>query len=118
MEVMETYTPPVRHMLPMYMTVRHLFRSKQLRKILNRLAPSKTKDFCLDMETALAMALDEVSTYMTPQIAIGEGSVVFHWKWDNLSKIAKNVHGSNIVISAGGIMVQEVKHGTQRPNVQ
>ena len=90
-------------------TVRHLFRSKQLNMILHRLGHSESYDFSLEMETALAKALDEVSTYLTPQIVTGEGNVVFHSEWDNLNKTTTNVHGSNIVNSAGGIMVQEVK---------
>ena len=34
---------------------------------------------------------------------------VFHVEWDNLNKITTNVHGSNVVNSTGGIMIQEVK---------
>ncbi|KAF1387641.1 hypothetical protein PFLUV_G00082050 [Perca fluviatilis] len=30
-------------------------------------------------------------------------------EWDNLNRITSNVHGSNVVNSAGGIMIQEVK---------
>jgi hypothetical protein len=83
-------------------TVRHLFSSKQLTKILHRLGHSETYDFGLEMETALAKALDEVSTYLMPQIVTGEGNVVFHCAWDNFNKITMNVHGSNIANSAGG----------------
>lgn len=78
-----------------------MLRSKQLIKILYRLGHSKTYDFGLEMETALAKALDEVSTYLMPQIVTGEGKVVFHCEWDNLNKITTNVHGSNIDNSAG-----------------
>lgn len=90
-------------------TVRHLFRSKQLTTILNRLGHSETYNFGLEMETALTKALDDVSTHLTPQILTGDGNVVFHCEWDNLNKTTTNVHGSNIVNSAGGIMLQEVK---------
>uniref|UniRef100_UPI00358F9AD5 uncharacterized protein n=1 Tax=Myxine glutinosa TaxID=7769 RepID=UPI00358F9AD5 len=92
-------------------TVRHLFRSKQLTTILHRLGHSESYDFALELETALAKVLDEVSTYRTPQIVTGEGNLVFHCEWDNLNKTTTSVHGSNIVNSAGGIMVQEVKPG-------
>ncbi len=37
----------------------------------------------------------------------GEGNSVFHSEWDNLNKITSNIHGSNVVNSAGGIMIQE-----------
>lgn len=100
------------------MTVRHLFRSKQLTTILNRLGHSESYDFGLEMETALAKALDEVSTHLTPQIVKGEGNIVFHCEWDNLNKTTTNVHGTNIVNSAGGIMVQEVKPEFENPNVR
>ena len=99
-------------------TIRHLFRSKQLTMILNRLGHSESYDFGLELETALAKALDEVSTYLTPQIVTGEGNIVFHSEWDNLNKITTNVHGSNIVNSAGGIMVQEVKPGFESSKVR
>ena len=62
----------------------------------------------------MAKALDEVSTYLTPQIITGEGNGLFHCEWDNLNKILTNVHGSNVVNSAGGIMVQETKPGFER----
>ena len=99
-------------------TVRHLFRSKQLTMINNRLGHSETYSFGLELETALAKALDEVSTYPTPTIVTGEGNLVFHCEWDNLNKTTTNVIGNNIVNSAGGIMVQEVKPGTQIENVR
>ena len=92
-------------------TVRHLYRSKQLTTILSRLGHCETYDFGLELETALAKALDEVSTSLTPQIITGEGNEVFHLEWDNMNKITTNIHGSNVVNSTGGIMIQEVKPG-------
>ena len=92
-------------------TVRHLYRSKQLTTILSRLGHCETYDFGLEIETALAKALDEVSTTLTPQIVTGEGNEVFHLEWDNLNKITTNIHGSNVVNSTGGIMIQELKPG-------
>ena len=56
-------------------------------------------------------ALDETSTLLTPQIVKGKGNILFHSEWDNLNKILTNVHGHNVVNSAGGIMVQEVATG-------
>ena len=92
-------------------SVTHLFRSKCLTTILHRLGHSESYDFRLELETALAKAQDEVSTYLTPQIVTGEGNVVFHCEWDNLNKTTTNVHGNNIVNRAGGIMLQEIKPG-------
>uniref|UniRef100_UPI00358F5BAA uncharacterized protein n=1 Tax=Myxine glutinosa TaxID=7769 RepID=UPI00358F5BAA len=90
-------------------TLRHLYRSKQLTTILSRLGHSETYDFSMELETAMAKAFDEISTHLTPQIITGEGNTVFHSEWDNLNRITTNVHGSNVVNSAGGIMIQEVK---------
>ncbi len=36
-------------------------------------------------------------------------TLFFHSEWDNLNRITTNVHGSNVVNRAGGIMIQEVK---------
>ena len=62
----------------------------------------------MELETALTEALDKVSSSLTPQVATGEDNEVFHVEWDNLNKIT-NVHGSDVVNSTGGIMIQEVK---------
>ena len=86
-------------------TIRHLYRSKQLTTILGRLGHCESYDFGLELETALAKALDEASTSLTPQIVTGAGNQVFHLEWDNLNKILSNMHGSNVVNSTGGIMI-------------
>ena len=92
-------------------TVRHLYRSKQLTTILSRLGHCETYDFGLELETTVAKALDGVSSSLTPQILTGEGNAVFHLEWDNLNKITTNIRGSNMVNSAAGIMIQEVRPG-------
>ena len=69
------------------MTVRHLFCSKQLTKILNLLGHSESYNFGLELETALAKALDEVSNFLTHQIVTGEGNELFDCEWDNLNEI-------------------------------
>ena len=68
--------------------------------------------FGIELETAMAYALEEADTYLTPQIVSGESNEVFHNEWDNLNKILTNVKGSNVVNSAAGIMLQEVKGHT------
>ena len=67
--------------------------------------------FGLELETAISKALDEASTYLTPRIVTGENNAVFHGEWDNLNKITTNVTGNNVVNSAAGIMLQEIKPG-------
>ena len=93
------------------MTVRHLYRSKHLATILSRLGHCESYDFGLELETAMAKALDETSTLLTPHIVKGEGNVLFRSEWDNLNKILTNGHEHNVVNFAGGIMVQEVATG-------
>ncbi len=65
----------------------------------------------------MAKAFDDISTQLTPQIITGEGNTVFHSEWDNLNRITTNVHGSNVVNSAGGIMIQEVKESHVSTNL-
>ncbi len=96
-------------------SVRHLYRSKVLTTILNRLGHCETHDFSLELEAALAKAIDHASSSLTTQIVTGAGNDVFHCEWDNLNKITTNIHGSNIVNSTGGIMIQEVKAGYDGP---
>ena len=82
----------------------------RLTTILYRLGHSKTYNYSLELETAMAKALDECSTHLTPQIITGEQNIVIHSEWENLNKIT-NIHGSNMVNSAGGIMKQKVEEG-------
>ena len=88
-------------------TIRHMYRSKQLTTILNKLGHCEPYDFGLELETAIAEAVEAESTFLTPNIVCGEGSAVFHNEWDNLNRITTNVHGSNVVNCAAGIMIQE-----------
>ena len=60
----------------------------------------------------MAYALEEANTYLTSQIVSGETNKVFHNQLDNLNKILTNVTRSNVVNSAAGIMLQEVKGDT------
>ena len=69
----------------------------------------------LEVETALTEALDNTITHLTFHIVIGDSNLVFYSEWDNLNKITTNLTGSNVVNSAAGIMLQEVKHGLQSP---
>ena len=87
-------------------TIRHLYHSKQLTSILHKPGHSESYDFGLELETAMTKAITEVSTYLAPQITC-EANVVFHCEWDNLNKITTNVHGSNVVNSAGGIIIRK-----------
>ena len=56
------------------MTIRHLYRSKQLTTILNHLCHCESHSFGIELETAMAYALEEANTYLTPQIVSGESN--------------------------------------------
>ena len=77
----------------------------QLTTILYRRGHSKCYDFGLELETVLAKAQVEVSTYLMPQIMTGESNIVFHCESDTLNRTTANAHGNNIVNIAGGIML-------------
>ena len=64
-------------------------------------------DVGLELESAMAKTLADAFTNLTSQILRGEGNVIFHAEWDNLYKILTNVHGSNVINSAGGIVIKE-----------
>ena len=53
-----------------------------------------------------------MSTLLTPQIVTGDDNIVVHNEWDNLNKITTSIHGSNVVNSAGGIIIQKRKLGS------
>ena len=48
-------------------TIRHMYRSKKLTIILNKLGHCESYDFGLELETAMAKAIDEVSTCQHPR---------------------------------------------------
>lgn len=94
-------------------SIRHLYRSKQLTNILFRLGHCESYEFSLDLEYAQAKVINEASSLLTPKILTGESNILFHSEWDNLNKIMTNIHGCNVVNSAGGIMIQEVSLSPQ-----
>ena len=98
-------------------TLRHLYRSKLLTTILNRLGQCESCDVGLELETALAKAIGEASTKLTPQIILGDRNEVYHMEWDNLNVLTTSIHGSNVVNSPGGIMIQKIKSGEDVDNM-
>ena len=98
----------VKHFL-ICMTIHRLYRSKQLTTILNRLCHCESYSFRIELETAMAYALEKSNTYFVSQNVSWESNEVFHNEWDNLNKMITNVTGSNVFNSAAGVMLQEVK---------
>lgn len=75
----------------------------------------ETYDFGLELEATLVKAFGEVSISFTPQVITGEFIDMFYLQWDSMNKIT-NINGLNVVNSAGGIMIQEVKPGFDATN--
>ena len=91
------------------MTIRHLYRSKQLTTLLNRLGHHESHSFSAELETAIAKALDQTSTLLTPQI-VRDPDVpsIFHSEFDNFDQLVNTMSGTDSVHTAHGIMQQEV----------
>lgn len=91
------------------MTIRHLYRSKQLTTLLNRLGHCESHSFSAELETSIAKALDQSSSLLTPQI-VREPDVpsIFHSEFDNFDQLVNTMSGTDSVHTAHGIMLQEV----------
>ena len=93
----------------MYFFVDFFFLCKINLLLKKRLGQCESYDFGLELETVLAKAIAEVSTKLTPQIIPGDRNEVYHMEWDNLNVLTTTIHGSNVVNSIGGIMIQGIK---------
>ena len=100
-----------------YHTASSLSKQAIITTILNRLGQCESYDVGLELETALAKAIGEVSTKLTSQIILGDRNEVYHMEWDNLNVLTTSIHGSNVVNSTGGIMIQEIKPGVDVDNM-
>ena len=87
-------------------TLLHLYRSKQLTTILNCACLCESYSFGIELETAMANALEETSTYLIPQIDSGDCNEVFHSGWDNMNKSLTNLTGFDVANSTSGLMLQ------------
>ncbi len=87
------------------MTLRHLFRSAELTTILNRFGHCENYSFSLELETALASALQETSNILSVQIVRNPPlPSVFHSDFDNFDQNTE----SGSIHTSHGIMLQEV----------
>lgn len=75
-------------------SVHHLYLSKQLTTILQKLGHYELYYFGLELQTAMAKTTDEVSTFLSLAIITGDGKEGLHSGWNSLNKITTNVHGS------------------------
>ena len=102
------------------LTLRHMFRSKQLLTILNRLGQCESYSFAVELETAIATVLEQKSSLLNANIVKGPGNIVFHSEWDNFDKLLTGIHGRPSVHTAAGIMLQEAtgSHSTAEDSTQ
>ena len=87
------------------MTLRHMFRSAELITLISRLGHSESYSYSLELETALAIMVQQSSNMLTSQIIRNPtGGSLFHSDFDNFDKFT----ATGSVHTAHGIMLQEV----------
>ena len=98
------------------MTLRHMFRSKELITLLNRFGHCENYSFSLELETAIAKSVQLSSSMLSPEIVQQPaGKFVFHSEFDNFDKFVNDPFGSGIVNTAHGIMLQEISNCNLEP---
>ena len=98
----------LKHIL-LCMTLRHLFRSKELITLINRFGHCENHSYSLELETAMAKAVEESSSMLSNQIICHpSGPSVFHSEFDNFDQFVNDLSGKGSVHTAHGIMLQEV----------
>ena len=91
------------------MTIRHLFRSAVFITLMNKLVHSENYSFVLELETAIATALQQASSLLSVQIVrIPSCFSTFHSDFDNFDAFVNDLTGSGSVHRAHGIMLQEL----------
>ena len=106
------------------MTLRHLYRSKELTTLINRFGHCENYDFSVEVETAIAKAVDQMSSLLTTQIIRHpQLPSLFHSEFDNFDQLVSNLSGQGSVHTAHGIMLQEIhgpveEHGGTVPDFQ
>lgn len=92
------------------MSVRHLFRSKELTTILNRFGHAENYSFIVELETAISYQIDKSSSLLTEQIIRNPTTAsLFHSDFDNFDQYVNDVKGAGSIHTAHGIMLQEVE---------
>ncbi len=86
------------------MTLRHMFRSKELLTLMNKFGHSESYSFSLELETALAKAVQESESFLPPNIVhTPKGPSVFHSEFDNFDAIVNELYGAGSIHTAHGI---------------
>ena len=90
------------------LTLRHLFRSKELITLLNRLGHCENYSFSLELETAIAIASEMRSNTLSQSIVrCPRGPSVFHSEFDNFDQLVNDLTGKGSVHTAHGLMLQD-----------
>ena len=91
------------------MTLRHLFRSAKLSILMNKLGHSESYPFSLELETALAEALEKAHTILTLQIIQNPHCPsFFHSDFDNFDLFVNDLSGAGLIHTSHGIMLQNI----------
>jgi len=91
------------------MSLRHLFRSADLVKLMNRLGHCENYSFLLDIETAIAMAVHNASSLIPVGIVRNPTCLsIFHYDFDNFEEFVNYLSGAGSVHRSHGIMLQEL----------
>ena len=98
------------------MTVRHLFRSKELMTVLNRFGHSENYSFIVKLGKVIANRLKKRSSLITNEIVKNPTSpVLFHSDFDTFDQYINNVKGPGPIHTVHGIMLQEVESTSSPP---
>ena len=90
------------------MTLRHMFRSKELLILLNKFGHCQGYSYSLELETAIAKAVQESASLLPASIIRHPVSQsVFHSEFDNF-EIVNELYGAGSVHTAHGIMLQDI----------
>ena len=92
------------------MTLRHMFRSKELLTLLNKFGHCESYSYSLELETAIVKAVQDSASVLPPSIVRKpKGPSVFHSESDNFDAIVNELYGPGSIHTAHGIMLQEVE---------
>ena len=90
------------------MTLRHLYRSKELTTLIKRFGHCESYSFSLEAETAIAKALEETSSFSSSPIVCNPAApVIFHSDFDNFGQFVNDIFGAGSVHTANRIMLQD-----------
>ena len=101
------------------MSLRHMFRSKELITLINKFGHCESYSFSLELETAIAKAVQH-SASMLPKSIVRQpqGNSVFHSEFDNFDKIVNELYGAGSIHTAHGIMLQETEYDAHEEQVE